>query len=357
VYTIEYLIQQKAYELGYEKCGIIPIHKMEGYRDKMNERQQKVEGAHQFYQGQKRLINFSEEYPWAKSVVVMTVPYSKYKVPASLSGHIAKSYLFDIRIDERTKEYQNNRKLDAYMQELGLRVVTNQKFGVIGMRWAAMQAGLGVVRRNNFFYTESGSWVHLEAWLTDYEMELKEETKLKPCPKGCDRCIRACPTVSLSEAYTMNPVKCISFLTTFGGRDLPHQPLTKDFGECIYGCDICQDVCPMNHKKWIGDEDFPGLSELVPALSAENILKMDEAFYKQKIQPKFFYLSPEELWKWQVNALNYMDNRYHDQYKPLVLKACKSKYEKVREMANAICEKRKLYTFVREVKANEAKYR
>lgn len=340
--TTEQLIQEKAYELGYEKCGIIPISMMNGYKEKFAERIQKVSGSERFYKGQERLVNFSEEYPWAKSVIVLTVPYSIYNVPEVVSGHIAKSYLFDIRVDEKSEEYQSSRTLEGYLQKLGLRVASNQKFGIVSMRWAAMEAGLGVVRRNNFFYTESGSWVHLEAWLTDREMELIGETKLKPCPKGCDRCIKACPTASLSEAYTMNPLKCISFLTTFGGRDLPHEPLAQHFGECVYGCDICQNACPMNHRKWVGGKDFPGLAELAPSLTAENILNMDEEFYKQKIQPKFFYLSPEELWKWQVNALNYMNNQFQDSFKPFFLKACKSKYREVREMAATICEMRKL---------------
>ncbi len=98
----------------------------------------------------------------------------------------------------------------------------------------------------------------------------------------------------------------------------------------------------MNQKKWAGNEDFPGLAELAPQLAAGNILTMDEEFYKKKVQPKFFYLTRDELWKWQVNALNYMDNGYRDQYRPFILEACQSNYEKVREMANAICEKRQL---------------
>lgn len=340
--SFEQLIQKKAYEIGYEKCGIIPIKSLEGFEEKLDERIKKVEGSERFYQGQKRLVNPLSEYPWAKSVVVLAVPYSGYKVMEEVADHIGKSYLFDIRVDERTEEFKNRHLLEVYMQELGLQVAANHKFGIVAMRWAALQAGLGIIRRNNFFYTESGSWVHLEAWLTDYEMELKEETKLKPCPNGCDRCIKSCPTASLSEPYTMNPLKCISFLTSFGGRDLPHEPLAGDFGDCIYGCDICQDVCPMNHNKWLGNKAFPGLAELAPYLTAERILGMEEDFYINRVQPKFFYLSPQELWKLQVNTLNYMDNRYREQYKPLILEACKSKYEKVREMAAAICEKRRL---------------
>jgi epoxyqueuosine reductase len=339
---IAQLIHQKALELGYEKCGIIPVRKMGGYEEKLDERIQKVPESGVFYKGQQRLVKFKEEFPWAKSVVVLTAPYSKYKVPESVHGHIAKKYLLDIRIDENTKEYQNSVALEEYIWELGLRTATNRKFGIVGLRWAAMQAGLGIIRRNNFFYTESGSWINIEAFLTDREMELIETMNLPSCPKNCDRCIKACPTTSLCEAYTMNPLKCVSFLTTFGGRDLQKEPLAPQFGDWIYGCDVCQDVCPMNHKKWVGNEDFPKLTELTDVLTAESILRMDEKTYKEKIQPKFFYLTPDDLWKWQVNALNYLDNSFDEKYKPAIMEACGSSYQKVRDMAAAICQKRKL---------------
>lgn len=331
------MIQEKAYELGYEKCGIIPISLMKGYDEKLEERINKIPESKYFYEGQKRLVNLSVTYPWAKSVVVLTSVYGKYKVPEEVRGKIAKSYLFDIRVDINTKEYQNNRDLEKYMKELGLKVETNEKFGVVGMRWAAVQAGLGIIRRNNFLYTESGSWVHLEAWITDGEMELKETNNVPKCPKGCNRCMSECPTKSLSSPYTMLPNTCISFLTTFGGRNLHQEPLSKTFGTCIYGCDICQDVCPMNIGKWKDEEDFPGLSELVSTLIPENILSMKEEYYREKVQPKFFYLSSEELWKWKVDVLNYMRNNYKKDYEHHIKAACKSEHEKIREMAISIC--------------------
>lgn len=336
--TIEQLIQEKAYELGYEKCGIIPINKLSGYKEKLNERIERVPDSEKFYQGQQRLVNPLVEFPWAKSVVVMAVPYGKYIIPEEVKGHIGKSYLFDVRIDANTKEYQNSRAIEKYMQELGLRVATNDKFGIVGMRWAALQAGLGTIRRNNFLYTQSGSWVHLQAWLTDQEMELKEITELPQCPKGCNRCVAACPTKSLSAPYTMSPTDCISFLTTFGGRNLPQQPLSKSFGNCIYGCDICQDVCPMNKGRWKEEEEFPGLSELSSYLTPENILNMNEDFYREKVQPKFFYLSPQELWKWKVDVLCYMSNNYKESYKHYIVEACNNENVKISEMASYTCK-------------------
>ncbi|BCJ93955.1 Fe-S oxidoreductase [Anaerocolumna cellulosilytica] len=340
--SIEKSIQAKAYALGYEKCGIVPIHKLDGYEEKLKERIEKVPESERFYQGQKRLLNLNNTYPWAKSAVVLALSYNKYKVPEQVKGHIAKSYLFDVRIDKNSVEYNNRQKFEQYLGKLGIKAENNKKFGIVGMRWAALQAGLGVVRRNNFFYTESGSWNHIEAWLIDKDIELLEEKSLAPCPAGCSKCIGSCPTKSLSEAYTMSPTKCISYLTTFGGRELYQEPLAGKFGDCIYGCDICQDVCPMNAKEWKGREEFPGLSEIIPNLSPENIMSMRQEYYTAKIQPKFFYLTDKELWKWQVNTLNYMDNQYKDEYRKYILKACESEYTQVRNMALIIIKNRLL---------------
>lgn len=338
MHRIEKMIQKKAYELGYEKCGIIPISLMEGYAEKFKERIEKVPKSKMFYENQKRLVNPVSVYPWAKSVVVLAASYGKYKIPEAVKGHIAKAYLFDTRVDKNTREYQNNRALEKYMKELGLKVETNQKFGVVGMRWAGLQAGIGIIRKNNFLYTESGSWVHLEAWVTDREMELKETNEVLQCPKACNRCMTSCPTKALSSPYTMSPTECVSFLTTFGGRNLPKEPLSKTFGNCIYGCDICQDVCPMNRGKWKEEEEFPGLLELSFSLTPENILNMKEDFYRENVQPKFFYLSPEELWKWKIDVLCYMRNNYNETYSQLIINACSNENYKIREMACSICK-------------------
>lgn len=82
-------------------------------------------------------------------------------------------------------------------------------------------------------------------------------------------------------------------------------------GNYIYGCDICQDVCHINKGKWQESCDFPNLSELFHFLTPENIMNMEEDFYKERVQPKFFYLSHNELWKWKVNVLCFMRNNYH----------------------------------------------
>lgn len=326
-------IKNAALEMGYEKCGIIKMSDINSYKERLEERIERIPEAKGFYQSQYRFIQAQETYPWAKSIVVCVRRYGKYNIPEHLKGVIAKYYLVDSRKDENSKDFQDSLKFEKYMQELGIRAETERKFGLTALRFAAMKAGLGMVRRNNFFYTENGSWVYLEAWLIDKELEAIETPNVRPCSEKCNLCIKACPSASLSEPYTMNPIACVSCITTFTGRDMPNEKYREEIGDWVYGCDACQDACPMNIKRWSEEEEFPNLEELGQQISLEKIIKMDYEFLENVMQPKFWYIPKEDVWKWKVDAINAMVNNYKEKYKKSIYEACKDSHEKVREMA------------------------
>lgn len=332
-------IKNTALRMGYEKCGIIKISDMLGYEEKLDERVNLVPESQPFYNSLYRFTRLQETYPWAKSIVVCVRPYGQYDIPKHLEGLIGKAYLVDSRRNEQSQDFQDSLKFQAYMQGLGLKAETERKFGITPLRWVALKAGLGTIRRNNFFYTESGSWIHLEAWLIDKELELIDTPNVKKCPEHCNLCVKSCPTSSLSQAYTMNPISCISFLTTFGGRDLPNEKYNKQLGGWVYGCDVCQDICPMNKKRWNGGETFPSLDELSQHISLEKIIRMDYTFLEEVIQTKFWYINKEDVWKWKVNAINTMINEDKEQYTEVICDALHDSHVKVREMAQWAIEK------------------
>jgi len=326
-------IKSVALEMGYEKCGIIKISELDGYEEKLNERIDRIPEAKGFYQNLYRFTRIQDTHPWAKSIVICVRKYGKYHIPEHLKGMIAKYYLVDARKDENSKDFQDSLKFEKYMQDLGLRAENERGFGLTSLRFAAMKAGLGRVRRNNFFYTENGSWVYLEAWLIDKELEAIEESKVKACSEKCNLCIKACPSASLSEPYTMNPIACVSCITTFMGRDMPNERFRKEIGNWVYGCDACQDACPMNKNRWEETEEFPSLQELSEHISLEKILKMDYSFLEEVMQTKFWYIPKDDVWKWKVNVINVMVNDYKDQYREHIIDACNDSNLKVKEMA------------------------
>lgn len=326
-------IKSAALNLGYEKCGIIKISDIDGYKEKLDERIELVPEAKGFYQGQYRFTQLQDTYPWAKSIVICVRKYGKYHIPEHLKDMIAKYYLVDGRKDKNSKDFQDSLKFEKYMQGLGVRAETERGFGLVPLRFAAMKAGLGIVRKNNFFYTESGSSVYLEAWLIDKELESIETPNVRPCSEKCNLCMKACPSASLSKPYTMNPIACVSCLTTFMGRDMTNEKYREQIGNWVYGCDACQDACPMNKNRWQETEEFPNLQELSEHISLEKILKMDYSFLEEVMQPKFWYIDKSSVWKWKVNAINVMVNDYKEQYREHIMYACNDSNSKVREMA------------------------
>jgi epoxyqueuosine reductase len=170
-------------------------------------------------------------------------------------------------------------------------------------------------------------------------MELVEKHTLPECPDGCDKCIKACPTKSLSAPYTMNMATCISRLTASNDAESYDDTTNRQIGRRMYGCDVCQDVCPMNKDKWESRDVFPGLSSLSAFLSPEAILASSYADIEKQIMPKFFYIKKEGLWRWKLNAINALVNRYRAGYDTLFRQALQDEYEMVRKKARWALEK------------------
>ena len=119
---------------------------------------------------------------------------------------------------------------------------------------------------------------------------------------------------------------------------MPNEKYKKEIDSWVFGCDICQDVCPFNKDKWTEDEDFPVLEELSEHISLEKIIEMDYEFLKDVMNPKFWYISKDDVWRWKTNALNAMLNNYEPKYNKYIDMALHDENEKVREMASYVKE-------------------
>jgi epoxyqueuosine reductase len=111
-------------------------------------------------------------------------------------------------------------------------------------RAVAQRAGLGWYGKNTNILTKSwGSWVFLAEIVTN--LPLVADEPLKANCGSCERCLHACPTGAFTNPYELDMTRCISFLTIElrGSIPLELRPL---IGNLIFGCDICQDVCPVN---------------------------------------------------------------------------------------------------------------
>jgi epoxyqueuosine reductase len=330
-------ISSRAVSLGFERCGIVHVGAMRGYAECLENRGRlfpESDGMLRMFSG---YADPSVKYPWAKSVVICSWRYGVYRVPQNFAGRVGKAYLFDGRRDAAADAYKAKTALEKYITgELGLRAATSENRPVTAYRWAAQAAGIGMVRRNNFFYGDHGSYYTLAAFLTDAELEYIHPSASTPCPDNCDLCVKNCPTRSLESPYAMCATTCASFLLTMAKDEAIFERHSADLGGWIYGCDVCQDVCPHNRGEWLGEKEFPGLAELGEHMSPESVLSMDYGYLRNAVVPKFWYIAPQDAWMWKRNALNAIRNNWDARYEDFVKSAAADEDERVRAFAKKI---------------------
>jgi epoxyqueuosine reductase len=113
----------------------------------------------------------------------------------------------------------------------------------------AVKAGLGFQGKNTLLISKkSGSYKFIAELITDLEFEpdIEESEHSSSCAK-CTRCIDVCPTGALDDPYFLDARKCISYWTIENRGEIPVE-MKKGIGEWIFGCDLCQEVCPYNRK-------------------------------------------------------------------------------------------------------------
>jgi len=313
--------------MGFLACGIIPMPAFDEYNKALDQRIESFPESRELYEP---LYNQTKKIENAKTLIVCTQSYNNYRVPESLNGLIGKMYLFDSRLSY-SEEYRARQEFESFLKTLGIEFLQ----GSVPARWAAAKAGVGKFGRNNFIYDPvHGSYLTILTWVTDTELEYDEPveagltgttqadtTLAEGCSENCRKCINTCPTGALNDSLSMNRGKCIAELSFFA-KELPDEETQTKMGRWIYGCDACQDCCPMNSAEDRGVEagasarakkDFPLLGDYEKFLKPEFIINMDQVTYENIINPRFWYMGKDNLWLWKANALRNMANSgsYH----------------------------------------------
>jgi epoxyqueuosine reductase len=210
-------------------------------------------------------------FPWARSVVVCLAGYSA-AAPLSTEGHelaagwIARYAWSGAKNEDgtvRPTDYHKvllkrlralETKMHAAFGEFESRAYVDT--GPVVERSVARAAGLGWTGKNAcLIHPKLGSWNFLAVIVTS--LELAEEQAPLSIPDRCGtcrRCLDACPTGALTEPYRMDANLCISYLTIEHRGEIAEN-LRAGVGRQVFGCDICQDVCPWNRKAPIGVDD------------------------------------------------------------------------------------------------------
>tara|TARA_B100001750_G_C15412979_1_gene548758 strand:+ start:87 stop:1001 length:915 start_codon:yes stop_codon:yes gene_type:complete len=275
-------IKKKALELGFQKVGIARAEPTSKQKNNLESwLDQKRHATMEWMEKRKdERGNIHKYFPDAKSIISVGINY-----------YVGKGQN-DIKSDFKFSSYAWG---DDYHQVIKIRLfqllewIKESKPTIKGIAcvdtspvmdkvWAQM-AGIGWIgKHTNLISRDQGSWLFLGELLLDMELEY-DSPFIEDLCGSCTACIDACPTQALEE-YQINAGKCISYLTIEHRGELPDAE--NDLHNWIYGCDICQEVCPWNQKfSDVSDmEEFQPRSEIL-YWSNEDWANLDETGFRK----------------------------------------------------------------------------
>lgn len=253
-------IVEQARALGFDLCGVAPAEAFEELR-RLPEWLARGHAGEMNYLHDSRRGDPSRVVEGARSIVVAALdyrtrpPYST-EAPTSQAGETPRGWISRYAWGD---DYHDvlRQKLDAlvaamhhqFRDPLDARAYVDT--GPIVERVAAHHAGLGWLAKNTMLINEElGSWLFLGVIITTLELEptVRENEALPADLCGqCRLCIDACPTDAITEPYLLDARRCISYLTIELRGAIP-EDLRPGIGRMVFGCDICQDVCPWNRN-------------------------------------------------------------------------------------------------------------
>jgi epoxyqueuosine reductase len=242
-------IRQKAFAIGFHKIGFARAEKLP------DEARHLRKWLGENFHGEMRWIEREPEkrtdprliFPAAKTVISVALNYyTPHEHEESNAKGKVSRYAWGDDYHDVLKE-----KLGALLtfiktlDETADGKICVDTAPVMDKAWAA-RAGLGWIgKHSNLITKEYGSWVFLGEILLNLELEF--ETEIEPDHCGsCTACLDACPTAAITAPYTVDSRRCLSYATIeLRAPELPDE-IEKNLNGWLYGCDICQDVCPWN---------------------------------------------------------------------------------------------------------------
>ena len=278
------LVKEQALTLGFDDVGItkatIPAPDKIAYREYIEEGRQ---GDLTYMKNEVRL-DLNKLLPGAKSAIMLLSYYKAPQVPFSPDKGVVASYA-------RGRDYHNVhrsrlRKLTTWLEEVsGEKALGFSDAHPVLERTLAVQAGLGWFGKSNMLiHRKFGTYTLLAGVLTTLDLDsVVCDTRQRRCG-SCTRCIDACPTGALKAPYCLDTRRCLSYHLIESKKPIPKNIQEKNPG-FIFGCDICQQVCPHNARKPLSEnKDFSSEMGVGPYITAEDLEKEKESLYGTPLQ-------------------------------------------------------------------------
>ena len=252
------LVKQAARDAGFELCGISPVRDFPelehfpawiaaGHAGEMRYLESRNDA------GELKRASLRAAVPWARSVIVCAINYNTAQPYSTEAADSSRGWIsryawshedYHEAVLRKLRAVEGNLRAAVMDQDLQTRCYVDT--GPLVERIYAKYAGVGWIGKNTCILNQkSGSWLFLGVILTS--LDLPGDLPAPDRCGTCTRCITACPTDALIAPYQLDSNKCISYLTIEKRGSIPEE-MREGMGRHIFGCDICQDVCPWNRK-------------------------------------------------------------------------------------------------------------
>ncbi len=264
-------IKQCARAAGFDLCGIAPVREFAQLQvfpswiaDQKHGDMKYMEARNEA--GELKRASLARVAPWARSVIVCAINYNTAHPYSTQAGDASRGWIsryawaredYHDAVLRRLKQVEDEFRKQLEATGYWVPGTGNLHFrsyvdtGPLMERVYAKYAGIGWIGKNTCIINQKmGSWLFLGVILTSLEIADGGLTPDLPAPDRCGtctRCITACPTQAIVAPGELDARLCISYLTIEKRGEIPDE-LRSGMGRHVFGCDICQDVCPWNRK-------------------------------------------------------------------------------------------------------------
>jgi len=277
------IIKEKAESLGFAAVGCAPARALSEERPNLDEYLSKG------WNGTMEWIRKSNEqrldpalrFKDARSIVSLAINYFNETWEVANPGPYGRLSRYVYGGDYHSVIKAKLRELAGFMKKEGASLASHyvDDGPVLEKKWAAL-CGIGWRGKNSLIFNrEYGSWIFLSEIITDLDLHPTGGEIESRCGK-CTICIESCPTGAIEKPYMVNASKCIS-CWTIETDEILSPDMKGKIGKWIYGCDICQEVCPQNAiAKITKESQFRPKKEILD-LSLTDIIRIDEKSFQR----------------------------------------------------------------------------
>jgi epoxyqueuosine reductase len=282
--ALETRLKDRARTLGFALAGIAPAAPADGFESLQAWLARGYAGDMNYLHRHAEARRHPESIlPNVRTIIMLAMTHAADRTPAPLAPLAGKVARY-----ARGEDYHDvlRRQLNALLDWVQGELPGCQGRGVVDTgplleRDFARRAGLGWIGKNTMLiHPGLGSYFLLGALLLDRELTLDPPFAAQHCGT-CTACLRACPTDAFPSPGQLDARRCISYLTIELREAIP-EPLRAPMGEWVFGCDVCQEVCPWNRRA--PDEGGLPTREDLASLDLVELLGMTEAEFRQRFR-------------------------------------------------------------------------